>query len=265
VRRHATRSFSATVPLANGDTHIVVVATDATGRTGQAEVDVTRDSIPPAIELSASERITKRRPGEAVVSASDNLFVSQVTLAVDGAIVATLPSASGQTIGFSAPASARAGDTLTLVATAVDRAGNTASATATVRVAADGALVGQVLSDVTGRPLAEAEVVMTPTPQGGTGTAASDDGGRYSFSAGDDTARVLVTKAGMTSVERSVAVASESGTVIVDARLTPLGPPVAIGADGGALTSACTSHIASGTPACTLSIAVPRWSRTRRA
>ncbi len=55
---------------------------------------------------------------------------------------------------LSVPACAATGETLTVVAEATDRAGNHGSASRGVRVGADGAALGQVLSDATGLPLA---------------------------------------------------------------------------------------------------------------
>jgi hypothetical protein len=60
----------------------VAIATDATGRTGEASVLVTRDSTPPQIDLAAPERITRRETGRAVATVTDALGVAQVVFAV---------------------------------------------------------------------------------------------------------------------------------------------------------------------------------------
>ena len=152
--------FTALVSLTEGDNHLLVTALDATGRTGLAEVDLTRDSTPPTVSLEAPDSVTRRRAGPVAVTAADNLALDHVTVQVNGATLATFTAPPFQ-LDLLAPDTAAAGDLLLVTAEAADRAGNTASATAQVRVAADGAVVGQVLDDATGLPLPGATVELT--------------------------------------------------------------------------------------------------------
>jgi hypothetical protein len=125
------------------------------------------------------------------------------------------------------PAGATVGQTVVVTVTATDRAGNVATASRGVRVGADGAIVGQVLSDRTGLPIEGATVTM------GTVSRPTDRAGRYTLPTAASSAVLTATRDGMTSVTRALAVAADTGTVPVDARLTPLATPVAVGAAGG--------------------------------
>ena len=145
------------------DNHLIAVATDAFGRTAQAEVVVARDAIAPAVAITAPDTIARRRGATATVTASDPLGLGQVTLALNGALIGTSTTAPF-TVGLVVPAAANAGDTLTVTAIAVDRAGNSATATHALPVLADDVVVGQVLSDGTGLPLAEATVTSLASP-----------------------------------------------------------------------------------------------------
>ncbi|PYQ19237.1 MAG: hypothetical protein DMF81_22525, partial [Acidobacteria bacterium] len=246
-------AFTAAVPLAECDNRLPVVATDAAGHRSEVEVLITRDSIPPVIALSAPESLSRGRPGEALATAADNVGLARVTMRVD---VNGREGCAGEAgtfeappfrLALSVPACAVSGEVLTVAAEAVDRAGNTASASRGVRVSSDGVVTGQVLSDVTGRPLPGATVRVV----GGAGAGAvttTDGRGRYSLPA-RDTDLVLAAEApGTTSVEREVVVASGAGTVPVDARLTPLADAVALGPAGGAI-----SHWTAGPVAVTVS------------
>ncbi|HEY2941643.1 MAG TPA: Ig-like domain-containing protein, partial [Vicinamibacteria bacterium] len=119
-------------------------------------------------------------------------------------------------------------------AEAFDTAGNSTRVSHSVRVGADGAIVGQVLSDATGLPLLEATVAFLGS---GHLDVQTDERGRYSIPAVDPAAALRIEKEGMTAVEREVTVASGTGTVPLDARLTLLADAVAITADGGTLTA----------------------------
>ncbi|HEY2945480.1 MAG TPA: Ig-like domain-containing protein, partial [Vicinamibacteria bacterium] len=239
-----TFSFtSASLPLSEGDNTLTVVATDQGGRATPAERIVTRDSTPPTLELQTPERVSRGRPGQALASAADDLALERVVFSlscVSGSESATCTPAS-QTftappfaLPLTVPAGAAAGDTLEVKAEAFDRAGNSTSVTRGVRVSADGVVVGQVLSDTTGLPLADATVALL---EGGHPPVPTDERGRYSIPTGDVSASVRVEKEGMTAVEREVTVASGTGTVPLDARLTPLADAVSIASDGGTLTA----------------------------
>lgn len=77
-------TFSATVALSDGDNPIVAVATDALGRTGQAQVTVTRDSVVPVVEVQAPDGLVKGTTATVVATATDNLALREVRLRVNG-------------------------------------------------------------------------------------------------------------------------------------------------------------------------------------
>ena len=81
-------------PLAEGDNHLHVVATDALGRIGGAEVIVTRDSTPPSIEMTAPETISRRRGAQATVTASDSVALERVVVTANGVTLGTFTQAT---------------------------------------------------------------------------------------------------------------------------------------------------------------------------
>src|SRR5262249_4368973 len=158
----------------------------------QASVAVTRDSIPPAIDLVAPPMVSKARPGRATADVRDASGVADVTFRIDGATPTTLtspPFAADLPI----PAQARDGDTFALTVEAQDGAGNLATVTRGINVGADGVIVGHVLSDATGLPIAAASVHL----DAGSPTT-TDDTGRYVLPAQTASAVVRVDKDGMT-------------------------------------------------------------------
>jgi hypothetical protein len=226
----ATTPFSANVALADGDNHLHVVATDRLGRTSEAEVVLTRDSIAPSLQLAAPATISRRRGAQATVSASDNLALADVVVSANGSPLGTF-GAAPFTLDLTVPDAVAVGGQLLVTATATDRAGNSTTATHALRVTADGVVVGRAIDDGTGLPLGEATVRMND------GTAETDARGEYSLPASDLSVVVRVEKAGMTSVERVVPVQSGVGTAIVDARLTLLAEPRSI-APGATISAA---------------------------
>jgi RHS repeat-associated protein len=225
-------SFTATgVPLAEGDNTLRAVATDVGGRTGEASVLVTRDSTPPVVALATPESISRNRPGQATASVTDAVGVGQVTVSVNGQVAGTFTSPPYQ-VPLTVPPGVNPTDTLTVVAQATDLAGNVGQASRGVRVVGEGVVVGQVLSDLTGLPLAGALVEAL----GGQGQEpdVTDEHGKYSLPARDTTMLLVARKGGFVSVERLVTVAANGGTVPVDARLTPLAPATLVGSGGGA-------------------------------
>ena len=226
----ANGSFTATVPLIEGDNTLHAVARSAAGHTGDASVLVTRDSIPPVVTLNAPETVTKDRPAQATAAASDNLALAQVVLSLNGAAV-TFAAPPFQ-IPITIPEGAKNGDTLVVTAVATDTAGNSATTSRVVKVVTQGVVTGRVLSDATTLPVAEAMVTVSAQ---GTATTTTTEDGEYSIPVSDAMAIVAITKSKMTSVERLVSVATGVGTVPVDARLTPLPEPQLIGAGGGTI------------------------------
>lgn len=230
--------FSADVTLAEGENHLHVVATDALGRTGGAEVIVTRDSTPPSIEMAAPDTISRRRGAQASITASDSFALERVVVTANGAALGTFTQ--GQVaVDLTAPESLAVGAMLVVTATAVDRAGNTATATRSLRVIADGVIVGQAIADDTGLPLRDASVRVKDR------TLTTDERGSYAIPASDISVLIAVVKDGLTTVERLVPVESGVGTAVVDARLTPLGAPVTLDGAAAALTSPAAARIAN--------------------
>ncbi|MGE0454287.1 MAG: LamG-like jellyroll fold domain-containing protein [Vicinamibacteria bacterium] len=231
------------VALAEGDTTLVVTATDATGRASSAQVLVTRDSTPPVLELVVPDRVSRGRPGSAAVTASDTQALDRVTLRVtcvaSGGGASCVPveqtfTAPPFALALAVPDGAQPGDTLAVEATAWDRAGNSASATRGVLVTSDGVLTGAVLADDTGLPLSGATASLLGAPGSpALGVATSDERGRYSLPSSQLVAVLRVEKPGLTAAERRVEVASGAGTVPVDARLRPLAAAFAVPPEGG--------------------------------
>ncbi len=225
------------VPLSEGDVSIVVTATDAAGHTSHQTIVVTSDTTAPQVDLSTPERITRLQAGQALATVSDANGVAQVVFAVNGAAAATLTTPPFS-IPLTVPDGIALGDTFTVQVTATDRAGNvTVVPPRGVRVAADGAIVGQVLSDATGLPIEGATVRI------GSNVRTTDAQGRYTVPTEQASMALTVDHDGMTSVSRVVSMASGVGTVPIDARLTPLATAVKLGPDGGSLSTAPSSAI----------------------
>ena len=106
----------------------------------------------------------------------------------------------------------------------------------------EGAVVGQVLSDLTGLPIAGATVHLEP----GAETTIADEQGRFSFATAAGPVVLSIEKAGLTSVQRDVTVEAGLGTVAIDARLTPLGASVTIDGAGGSLTASFPRRLRPG-------------------
>lgn len=223
------------VPLADGDNALQVVATDGAGRTGQAQVTVTRDSVAPTVSIDAPAQLTKTATATVTIAATDNLGVATVAASLNGQPLQSFTQPP-YTLTLVVPATANVGDTLTLSIVATDKAGNSTTGTHALKVISDGVVVGQVLSDVTSLPLAGARVRLA----NGTEVAQSDARGRYSFTANDAVVTITIDRAdgSVMPVDRTVAIASGSGTVPVDARLTTLAQPQSIGTSGGTISKA---------------------------
>ena len=246
---------AASVPLAEGDNTLVALARDSLNRTGQQQVLVTRDSTPPQVALQAPERIVAGVPVTAQATASDERALDRVAFSLQGQVIATLAAPPFE-VQVAVPAGAEPGETLLLEAEAFDTAGNSSRAARGLRVVADGVVTGQVLSDRTGLPLEGASVRLLGSAAAPEST---DERGRYSFHAVDATATLQAEKGGMTRVERSVRLASGSGVVPVDARLTPLPDPVAVGPGGGTLAADLARPLGApaGAPPARVEVGVP--------
>ncbi len=213
-------------------------ATDVAGNTATGSIVLNIDKTPPTIvQISTPDHISKLHSGQVSVTVNDNFTVAQVVISVNGTSLGTFTTPPYQT-ALQVPTGANPGDTLTVTVVATDQAGNSQTASRGVSVAADGVIVGQVLSDTTGLPVPGASVqVISASGQ----TDQTDDRGRYSFQATDAHAFVYTTDTNSTTVEREVFVQPGAGTVAVDARLTPLASKVTIGSSGGILKAGSIS------------------------
>ncbi len=223
-------------------------ARDIAGNVGASAVTVSIDKTPPSIiQITAPDHISRLHGGQVSVTVNDNFSVNQVIISANNAPLGTFSSAPYQ-VDLQVPATANPGDTITVSVQATDQAGNTQTSSRGVRVAADGVVVGQVLSDVTSFPIADA-VVQTIAKTGVTDQ--TDSRGRYSLQVSDSHLFVTASSASpaTTTVEREVFVQEGVGTVPVDARLTPLASPVSIGSAGGVLTA---SNLSISVPAGTV-------------
>jgi len=209
-------------------------ATDIAGNTATGSITVSIDKTPPTIvQISTPDHISQLHGGQVTVTVNDNFTVAQVVISVNGASLGTFTTPPYQ-VNLQVPAGANAGDTLTVSVVATDQAGNSQTASRGVSVAADGVIVGQVLSDTTGSPVQGASVqVISASGQ----TDTTDDRGRYSFQASDAHVFLSATNPGSTTVQREIFVQPGAGTVAVDARITPLAPAVSAGSQGGTLTA----------------------------
>ncbi|HEX7149903.1 MAG TPA: Ig-like domain-containing protein [Thermoanaerobaculia bacterium] len=226
------------VPLIDGDNTIVILATDALGRTGQASIMITRDSVPPSLLVDAPELITRTRATNVSAVVEDNLALRDVVFTLGTTELAKVTKAPF-TASVIAPSTAKPGDVLTLTVVATDKAGNATTVTKSLRVTSDGAVTGLVLDDSTGLPIRNARVRVT----GGTLETTTDERGRYALPANEQNLVLIVDQpvvgqTPMTAVERTVAIQSGVGTVPVDVRLTPLAQPVEIGQHGGFVVNA---------------------------
>src|ERR1044071_4786023 len=223
-------------------------ARDVAGNASAAAVTVSIDKTAPTIiQITAPDHISRLHGGQVSVTVNDNFSVSQVVISANDTPLGTFNAAPYQ-VDLQVPVTANPGDTITVTVLATDAAGNTQTSSRGVRVAADGVVVGQGLSDVNRFPLPGAVV------QGITKASLSDqtdDRGRYSLQVSDSHLFVTAMSAApaTTTVEREVFVQEGVGTVPVDARLTPLASSVAIGSAGGTLVA---GNLSIAVPAATV-------------
>src|SRR5262249_44836592 len=161
-----------------GENLVRATARDGAQHAATAEVRVVRDTTPPSVDLTAPTTLRRGQTGKASVLAADALTgIAGVTFHFAGQTIGpiTAPPFEADRGG---PAPGTGGQTLELTADAEDGAGNVGHAAPRgVLVTTAGALVGQVLSDDTGLPLAGATVRM------GASETATDEHGRYAFPA----------------------------------------------------------------------------------
>ncbi len=224
---------------------------DQAGNQATTSVTLNIDKTPPAIlQFTAPSQLSPGQSGSATITVTDIAPIASVVFELNGTEVGTA-LAPPYTVSVTAPTTATSGSTLTLTAVVTDIAGNVASANAGIQIASAGVIVGEVLSDATGLPLAGANLqVIGQTGQSTT----SNSQGQYSIPVTSSQLFLSVSQPGnsngtpaMVTVERQVAIQSGVGTVPVDARMTAVATPVVITASGGTVgTGAITLIVPAG-------------------
>ncbi|HSF18160.1 MAG TPA: Ig-like domain-containing protein [Vicinamibacteria bacterium] len=220
----------AVIVAAEGKDQLVTgEAFDHAGNFVSTTITLSLDKTPPSVSLSAPSTGRRGQTISVASSASDNLALNSVTIAVAGVEVATLSEEPFETT-VTVPPNATVGSFISVVATANDLAGNTASSPpASFEVLGGGFVTGEVYDDTRGLPLAGATV----------STETTNAMGRFGLSTNEASVTLRAERAGFTVVERVVVVDQVSGTVVPDMRLTPLDDNVtSLGASGGIVTSA---------------------------
>ena len=226
---------------------------DQAGNQDTTSVTLNIDGIPPTIvQFTAPSQLSPGQSGSTTVTVNDSVAIASVVFELSGAVIGTV-LAPPYGVDVSAPSDATSGSTLTLTAVVTDVAGNVASANKGIQVVSSGVIVGQVLSDETGLPLAGAGVQVV----GQTGQSATSDSlGRYSIPVTSSQVFLSISQPGnsgsipaMVTVDRQVAVQPGVGTVPVDARLTSIASPTTITDSGGTVgTGAITVTVPAGDP-----------------
>ncbi len=224
----------AVVVSAEGEAQEVrAAASDRAGNTAEAVVRVSLDRSAPSVALAGP---ASARAGERVklrAEASDNLGLASVHFLADGGLLEEREKAPFEA-SFVIPVAAVEGALLSLEAVALDEAGNQTTATQVLSVTGGGFVQGEVYDDSRGVPLPEVSVFV------GSQTLATDFLGRFAAATASAAPTVVrFSKEGFTSVERFVEVDPLRGTVVPDARLTPLDPAgfVSIDSGGGAIAA----------------------------
>ena len=182
-------------------------ARDIAGNAGTAAVTVSIDKTAPTIiQITAPDHISRLHGGQVSVTVNDNFSVSQVVISANDTPLGTFSGAPYQ-VDLQVPPTANPGDTITVTVLATDAAGNTQTTSRGVRVAADGVVVGQVLSDVTSFPL-PGSVVQVINKAGLSDQ--TDDRGRYSLQVSDS--HLFVTATSATMLTPSVTVSDAADT-----------------------------------------------------
>ena len=214
---------------------------DQAGKQETTSVTLNIDTtLPSVLQFTAPTQLSPGQSGSATVTVSDVAPIASVVFQLNGSTIGT-STTPPYTINVTAPTTAASGSTLTLTAVVTDIAGNSTSANKGIQVVSAGVIVGQVLSDSTGLPLAGAS--LNVIGQSGE-TATSDSLGKYSIPVTSNQIFLSVTQPAnsgtlpaMVSVERQVSVQSGVGTVPVDARMTAIAAPTTINASGGIVGS----------------------------
>ncbi|HEV7509645.1 MAG TPA: Ig-like domain-containing protein [Thermoanaerobaculia bacterium] len=262
--------FSLSVQLSPGSLNrLQVTATDAGGNvSAPALAAVVHDCVAPRVvsadhqgnlfHILFSEPVTPASLAGAVQLSS-----------ASGAIAGTVSLATnGLTATFTAPGSLPAGALRLEVTTAVtDLAGNAMAYPWSQVFGASGGsgfLLGTVIDNATGRPLAGARVLVTAT----NGTALPEplpeqvtgDDGRFRLPVPAGTHDLTIARTGYAPAFRLVTSGAGQGTEIFDPRLTPAAKPVTLGSGGGTWGSGADAILTlpSGALAESVAVAVTR-------
>ncbi len=225
--------FTAVVGLGEGPNVLVAIATDAAQNAGSEDVSGRLDTVLPTVSVSGPSQGRRGQEVLVVAEVSDDVELASVRFSVDGVDAAELFSPPFEH-RFTVPATAAGGSSIPVRATARDRAGNVrTSLLLSVRVvAAGGFLRGESYDGSRGLPLAGVTVRHSGL------VATTDVRGRVGFATEESEAQVVFEKEGFTRVERAVFVDPVEGTLLLDARLTPLSESVVtLGPVGGAVSS----------------------------
>jgi len=243
ARADETGHFSLSVQLSPGGLNrLQVTAVDSGG-------NVSAPALATVVHDCAAPRVVSADRQSSVFHVVFSEPVTPASLAgavqlssASGAITGTVSLATnGLTATFTAPASLPAGALRLEVTTAVkDLAGNAMAYPWSQVFGAQGGsgfLLGTVIDNATGRPLAGARVLVTAT----NGTALPEplpeqvtaEDGRFRLPVPAGTHDLTITRPGYAPAFRLVTSGAGQGTEIFDPRLTPAAKPATLGAGGG--------------------------------
>jgi hypothetical protein len=157
--------------------------------------------------------------------ATRTLLFAVLTLAGTGALFAATPTSTATPTPTSTST-----PTASPTSTSTPKPSPTVSPTAPP--SDHGTVTGLVLDDVTGLPLPGANVSIGTSP-----VVVTDVHGRFTLAASGASPVLVVSKPGMTTVERPVSFAAGVSVAPVDARLVTLNNPQTVGGSGATLTS----------------------------
>jgi PKD repeat protein len=237
-------------------------AVDFTGnradRTATVSIASQTDTTAPAVNVAAPAGVPPGASLTIAATATDAGGVADVALYVDGVEIARVAQAPyGAT--YRVPTGAAPGSILHVEARANDFSGNEGSATAetAVVIAGSGLAIGEVYDDTTGLLLPGATVSLVGVDASGapyTQATQTDGRGRFLIRAAAGQGVLTITGAGLTRVDRPVALRNGMVVEVLDSRLMLLGtpaPPVSgvlggsVSINGNVLTVAAGTGIGS--------------------
>ncbi len=214
------------------DQQVSGTARDRAGNEATARVSLDVDKTPPTLSLSGPASGRRGQGITVTAAATDALGLNSVEFSVDRSASATRSRAPFEHT-FVVPLAAPVSSFVSVEAVASDRAENVAAATPlSIEVLGGGFLLGEAFDDSKGLPLPGVNVIH----QGKT--VKTDARGRFGLPTEQSTAVVRFERAGYTTVERVAGLSTLAGTVVLDARLTPLGATrTTVGPSGGTLSA----------------------------